>query len=77
MMSVGSDLGICLEDNGEGLIPDNDCISCMQPPKQGCADGYIMHDVPLNNSCTQIICTRPGKISICYIISKDVTSLID
>ena len=56
-MSVGSDVGICLEDNGEGLIADTDCISCMHPPKQGCADGYIMHDVPLNNSCNKIMCT--------------------
>ena len=57
----------CLEDNGKGLKHDNDCLDCSKPPKQGCADGYIMnssphgrqHDNPRYAICTKITCTKP------------------
>ena len=48
----------CLEDKGQGLKPDNDCVDCLKPPKQGCADGYIMNSSP-HNGCTKITCTAP------------------
>jgi len=52
----------CLEDWGNGFVPDNDCIDCDKPPKQKCADGYIMnssliYDPP--SQCTKITCTKP------------------
>ena len=54
----------CLEDkDGKGLKPDNDCIDCMKPPKQGCADGYLMnsspHPHPTYGACSKITCTVP------------------
>ena len=50
----------CLEDKGQGLKRDNDCIDCLKPPKQGCANGYIMNSWPYNG-CTKITCTLPGN----------------
>ena len=58
----GQDASKCLEDKGHGLRPDNDCIDCLKPAKQGCADGYIMNSSPLNG-CTKITCTVPGTFS--------------
>ena len=63
----GHDPSKCLEDNGKGLKHDNDCLDCSKPPKQGCADGYIMnssphgrqHDNPRYAICTKITCTKP------------------
>ena len=55
----------CLEDRGKGkgLKPDNDCIDCMKPPKQGCSDGYLMksyeHHNPTWGTCSKITCTKP------------------
>ena len=53
----------CLEDKGQGLKPDNDCVDCMKPPKQGCADGYLMnsyqHSHPTYGTCSKITCTVP------------------
>jgi len=56
--SVDHDSSKCLEDNGKGLLPDNDCIDCNNPPKQGCDDGYIMDAFPFNG-CTKIKCLKP------------------
>ena len=56
----------CLEDDGNGFVPDNDCIDCTQPPKQKCADGYIMHSSLISynsKQCTKIICTKPGMVN--------------
>ena len=30
----------CLEDNGSGLKPDDDCVDCADTPAVGCAGGY-------------------------------------
>ena len=68
-MSIGiNDPSKCLEDNGQGFILDNDCIDCSKPPKQGCADGYIMNSSPYDG-CTKITCTaapghNPGKFYV-------------
>ena len=59
----------CLEDNGQGLLPDKDCIDCNHPPKQGCDDGYIMDAFPFNG-CTKIRCLKPGNIQSCNLIQK-------
>ena len=73
-MIIGNDPSKCMEDRGNGFVPDDDCITCEKPPKQKCADGYIMdstliYDPP--NQCTKITCTNPGnQISsgrICYL----------
>ena len=56
-------------DNGQGPLYDEDCIDCNNPPKQGCASGYIMDAFPLNN-CTKITCTKPGNILSFKLIQK-------
>ena len=61
--------GKCLEDNGQGLLPDDDCLDCSNPPKQGCDDDYIMDPLPLNN-CTKITCREPGNLLSCNLIQK-------
>lgn len=52
----------CLENNGEGMKPDADCIDCSSPKKQACSDGYVMHPTPLG-SCEKIICSPPARKS--------------
>ena len=66
---LGHDPSKCLEEhvsNGLGLQPDNDCLTCDKPPKQGCDDGYIMNAFPTSwhnyHGCTRITCTKPGNI---------------
>ena len=66
---IGHDPSKCLEEhvsNGLGLQPDNDCLTCDNPPRQGCADGYIMDVFPTSwnndHGCTKITCTKPGNI---------------
>ena len=52
----------CLEDSGNGFVPDNDCIACTKSHRQKCADGYIMNSSPImNHQCTKITCTKPGN----------------
>ena len=60
MLLAGHDSSKCLEDNGEGLLPDSDCRDCSKPPKQACANGYIMTSSTLANGCTEITCEFPG-----------------
>merc|ERR1712110_8461 len=56
----------CLENNGRGLLQDLDCRDCSLPPRQGCADGYIMTSNFLGTDgqglqCTDITCARPNE----------------
>ena len=54
----------CLEDDGNGFFPDNDCIDCSKPPKQKCANGYIMSSALISygsKQCTKITCTKSGN----------------
>jgi len=58
------DVSKCMENNGAGMKPDADCRDCSQPPKQACADGYIMSSLyppsRRNGRCSDIICTPPA-----------------
>ena len=63
ILLVAHDSSKCLEDNGNGLQPDSDCRDCSKPPKQACADGYIMTSTTLSNGCTEITCEFPGTLS--------------
>jgi len=58
---VQHDSSKCLEDNGNGYLPDNDCIDCTLPRKQACADNYWSTNVPTTNSCNEIWCFKPLK----------------
>ena len=54
----------CLEYDEKGDFPDNDCIDCSKPPKQKCADGYIMNSSLItydSKQCTKITCTKSGN----------------
>ena len=62
ILLVAHDSSKCLEDNGEGMQPDSDCRDCSKPPKQGCANGYIMSSTTLSNGCTKITCEFPGTL---------------
>ena len=53
----------CRVDNGNGFVPDIDCKDCSTPPKQKCADGYIMRPSFIyhnSKECTKIGCLRPS-----------------
>jgi len=59
---IENDPNKCLEDNGKGFSPDSDCIDCSKPPKQKCANGYIMSSALISygsKQCTKITCTKP------------------
>jgi len=59
---LGNDPSKCMEDTGNGFVPDDDCITCEKPPIQKCADGYIMDSLLMYeppNQCTKIICRNP------------------
>ena len=67
ILFVENDPSKCLEDKGNGLVPDNDCIDCSpmwgKPAKQKCADGYVMNSSPIYDvphPCIKITCTKPG-----------------
>jgi len=65
----------CLEDNGKGLLSDNDCIDCGYPPKQACKYPYYMKSTRLSNGCTRIACnSRCSSCSNGYYISSRCTS---
>ena len=63
MLLVSHDSSKCLEDNGAGMQPDNDCRDCSNPPNQACNSGYIMTSTTLSNGCTTITCEFPGTMS--------------
>ena len=66
LFGLDHDASKCLEDNGKGLKPDYDCIDCSKPPKQACADGYIMSpSLTPSKRCTKITCKLPGIFSCC------------
>lgn len=56
-LTVGHDSSKCLEDNGNGLLQDLDCKDCSNPPKQACANGYVLKVTANKNGCTTISCT--------------------
>jgi len=56
---VQHDSSKCLEDNGSGYLPDNDCIDCTFPRKQACADNYWSTNIPHGHSCNVIWCFKP------------------
>jgi len=63
-ITQGNDPSKCTEDRGNGFVPDDDCITCEKPPKQKCADGYIMDSSVISdppNQCTKITCTNPDS----------------
>ena len=57
---IGHDPKKCLEDNGDGFDEDDDCGDRDKPPKQKCADEYIMVMVgQVNPYITKIACSKP------------------
>jgi len=63
LAAKGHDPSKCLEDNGDGLLFDDDCLDCHYPPTQACSDGYLMSSRKrsLFSICTVITCSPPSQ----------------
>lgn len=71
------DASKCMEDNGSGMKLDRDCTDCSNPPRQACADGYVMSSRKARY-CTRITCTPPeGLNGVCWDSSKTLAQRDD
>jgi len=48
----------CLQKDGSGYHPDIDCTDCSYPPRQACANNYVL-SLKKRHPCSVINCTPP------------------